>query len=260
MTARALLLPLALALAIGCGSGDQRIVLRVYAAASLRDVLVERAEAFETARPDARIEFNFGGSGDLCRQILAARKADLFLSAGLEEIQRLEREGLVAGAGPIDLLRGRLVVVEPSGMESLFTTDFSASALAGDELEHLSIAHPEIVPAGRYAKEWLQSRGVWASVESKVAPASDVRAALAAVESGAARAGIVYASDLAITSGVRRVHEIPSSEGPVIRYPAAVLVCARKPALAEELLRFLTSRESGSSFERHGFELPRRGD
>src|SRR5262245_42342075 len=58
----------------------ERPELAVYAAASLRDVLGELKAGIEKAA-NATVVFNLAGSNDLARQIMAADKADLFISA-----------------------------------------------------------------------------------------------------------------------------------------------------------------------------------
>jgi len=56
------------------------IEITVYAAASLREALNEIAAGYDE-KNGTKIVFNFGSSGDLSKQIVAANKADLFFSA-----------------------------------------------------------------------------------------------------------------------------------------------------------------------------------
>ena len=245
---------LTLFLGAACQRSAEEPELVVYAAASLRDALQELAPAAEKAA-GAHLVFNFGSSGDLARQILAADAADLFFSADERELERvaarLEPDTRAA------LLSNQLAVIEPSDAQpSLFHAPFEPAELA--LVPQLSLADPNAVPAGRYAREWLEARGAWEGVASKVVPAVDVRAALAAVESGALRAGIVYRTDAARSTRVRVVHLVPSSEGPRVVYPLAVL--AGRPAAnrARALAAFLASAEAMETFQRHGFlPLPR---
>ena len=59
------------------------------------------------------------------------------------------------------------------------------------------------MPAGVYAKAWLESRDLWEPVAPKVVPTENVRAALSAVEAGNADAAIVYRTDAALSKKVR---------------------------------------------------------
>jgi molybdate transport system substrate-binding protein len=68
------------------------------------------------------------------------------------------------------------------------------------------------VPAGKYGKAALESLGVWASVEGKVAQAENVRAALALVSTGEAPLGIVYKTDAVADPKVKVVGAFPPAE------------------------------------------------
>ncbi len=243
----ALLLP-------SCSSGrEAQEELVVYAAASLRDALAELAPAFE-AREGTEIVFNFGSSGDLARQIVAGNRADLFFSADEAELDRIERAGLVVPGTRVALLSNQLVVIEPAGAApALFTDPFDPQQLADERVGLLSLAQPETVPAGRYARAWLEARGVWSRVEGRVLPGVDVRAALAAVESGGARAGIVYRTDATRSPRVRVVYEVPIAEGPPISYPLVVLARSGAGGNAGKLATYLASSGAAAVFERHGF-------
>jgi molybdate transport system substrate-binding protein len=237
--------------------------LTVYAAASLRDVLAELRPALEEAS-GAVLVFNLGSSGDLARQIVAAAKADVFLSAGEKEMDEVEREGLVEAGTRRVLVSNQLVVVEPfdraEPSPSLFAQPFKPEQVAAPHVKRLSLASPATVPAGRYAKAWLEQRSLWERVASRVLPAVDVRAALAAVESGGAQAGIVYRSDAALARRARIVHAVPLEEGPRIVYPIAAIRGRPQLARATRLLERLASAESLEAFVRAGFVATQRTD
>lgn len=242
------------ALVLGCSRGarEGRTELAIYAAASTRDALQALEAEYERAHA-VELVFNFGSSGALARQIVAAGKADVFLSADEQEMERVEQAGLVAEGTRRALLSNQLVVIEPRGEASNFTAPFEPSQLASDSIERLSLADVESVPAGRYAKAWLEAMGTWKDVEARVLPGIDVRAALAAVESGAAQAGIVYRTDVAHSQRARIVYAVPIDEGPRIRYPAAAIVGRPHEAGARAFLDFLASPAARGAFEREGF-------
>jgi molybdate transport system substrate-binding protein len=122
----------------------------------------------------------------------------------------------------------------------------------------VALGDPQAVPAGIYARQWLEKRGLWERVRDRVVPTLDVRAALAAVESGNADAGIVYRTDAAISRRVRVVLEVPVEEAPRIVYPVALLA-ASHGAAARAFYEHLRSPAARAVFERLGFEfLPAR--
>ena len=238
---------LAAALA-ACGSGGGRAEITVFAAASLREACADFETEWEAAHASDLV-FNFGASDVLARQALASGKADLLLSADVEALAPLEQAGLVVERTR-EWLSNQLVVVVPAGSELEIG---SASDLAGPRVARVSLGAPERVPAGRYAKLWLESRGQWAAVEPKVAPAVDARAALAAVESGAADAGVVYSTDVGAGASVRVVLRVAPDEGPRIEYVAALLRGPGDERGAAEAFAWIAGERGRAAFARRGF-------
>jgi molybdate transport system substrate-binding protein len=130
----------------------------------------------------------------------------------------------------------------------------SAAALATDAVKRIAIGDPEAVPAGVYARIYLERIGLLDQLRPKLLPSSSVRAALAAVESGGADAGIVYVTDVRASKRVRVAALISGPDAPDIVYPACVIQSSAKRDAASAFLRFLQSAEAGRVFERFGFQ------
>ena len=221
----------------------------VYAAASLKDALGAIAPICE-GRTGTKMIFNFGASNDLARQIVAADKADVFLSADEGWMDKVAEAGLLDADSRRSLLSNRLVVV----VRSDSTLSIASGAdLGSDAVKRLALANPDAVPAGRYAKAWLVQAGIWDKVRERVVPATDVRAALAAVEAGAVDAGIVYLTDAAIAKMVKVAWTVPENEGPKISYPIAAMKNSPHHDLARRVVDCLEGREAHDLFERFGF-------
>jgi len=225
-------------------SGAEEVL--VFAAASLTESLQEIGKACDGKHGPA-VRFSFGASSDLARQIQAGAPADVFFSADTAKMDALEKAGLVRHADRRDLLSNQLVVVVP-GASSLRVA--GAKDLA--KLPRLALADPEAVPAGIYAREWLEAEGVWAQVKPKVVPTLDVRSTLAAVESEAVEAGIVYRTDAAISKKVRTVFVVTNC--PAITYSVAKLASSKSPA-AQRFVDFAAGEEGRAVFERRGFKV-----
>ena len=224
----------------------------VFAAASLADALREIGKDFES-RTGHRVVISFGGSNDLARQIRAGAPAEVFVSASAERMDEVQGAGFVRPQDRVDLLSNQLVVIVPAG-----STTSLATAEELTRVRRLALGDPQAVPAGIYARQWIEERGLWERLRDRVVPTLDVRAALAAVESGNADAGIVYRTDAAISKRVRVAFEVPAKEAPRIVYPAALLATAGSPA-ARAFFEYLRSPEARAVFERLGFEfLPAR--
>jgi molybdate transport system substrate-binding protein len=219
----------------------------VFAAASLTDALQEIGAAFER-ETHVHAVCSFAGSNDLARQIRAGALADVFVSANAERMDELVAAGLVRPADRFDLLTNSLVVVVSAS--SSLTVRGPGDLLRAHEV---AVGDPEAVPAGIYARRWLEQVGWWERLRGRVVPTLDVRAALAAVDSGAAEAGIVYRTDAAMARHARVAFEVPRGEAPRIVYPAAVLVSASPDA--RRFVEHLRSPASRVVFERLGFEV-----
>lgn len=222
--------------------------VRIYAAASLTDVLDDVIALFERAHPGVEVLPNFGGSSDLARQIVAGAPADLFFSADEAQMDRLEREGLLAEGSRRDVLSNQLVVVTHRSATFALEGPRDLKGLSG----RIAMADPEAVPAGVYAREYLTKLGLWEEIRARVVPMLDVRAALAAAAGGNVEAAVVYRTDVPIEPRVRVRFEVPIDEGPRIAYPIAV-VRGRTGDAVLAFASFLDSAPSRAVFERHGF-------
>jgi molybdate transport system substrate-binding protein len=235
-----------LALPLLLASAASAEELTVFAAASLTDALQEIGGSYRNETGTA-VGFSFGASSDLARQIVAGAPADVFFSADTAQMDAVEKAGLVAPGDRVDLLSNVLVVIEGAGAISTLA---APADLAG--VRRLALADPEAVPAGVYARKWLESIGLWELLQQRVVPLLDVRAALAAVASGNADAAIVYRTDAALSKRVRIAFEVPKAEGPSILYVVAAISSSRNPA-ARAFVKRLRSAEAARVFEKHGF-------
>ena len=220
--------------------------LTVFAASSLTEAVQEIARAYEASSGN-KVVFNLGASNDLARQMQAGAAADVFFSADSAQMDALERAGLVRAQDRVEALSNVLVVVVPADST---TSLHSAADLAS--LRRIALADPEAVPAGVYARTYLQSAGLWEKLKERVIPTLSVRAALAAVESGNVEAGIVYRTDAAASRQVRVAFAVDREQGPRIVYVLAPLASSKKPAV-RDLVRYLLSAGARTIYERHGF-------
>ena len=236
-------------------SSAARTELFVYAAASTRDVMQKIESAYERTH-NVDLILSFGSSGDLAKQIIASPNADVFLSADDTEMNRVDSAKLVLADSRRDVLSNQLAVVESWDSVSAFTLPFTPVQLGDSGVRHLSLGNVQSVPAGRYARTWLERIGVWSAVSSRVIAAVDVRAAVAAVEAGSAEAGIVYRTDVLRSTRLRTVYAVPIEEGPRISYPVAAIAGRPSEAAALEFIAYLSSPVARQIFEVMGFIVP----
>jgi molybdate transport system substrate-binding protein len=225
----------------------------VFAAASLREALQELAASF-TQSSGTPVSFNFAGSNDLAHQIAAARGMDLFVSASEAWMDTVQSAGRIEAGTRRDLLANTLVIVGHS--RATWSVD-QPCALATLPFEHIAMGDPDAVPAGTYARTWMQSvdcggRTLWDGVKGRVAPAPDVRAALGLVLADPGVVGAVYRTDQMVFAGRTRVlFEV--SGGPPIRYVLAQVADGASPEAGRAFAEFIAGADAARVFARHGF-------
>ncbi|MGH8045925.1 MAG: molybdate ABC transporter substrate-binding protein [Chthoniobacterales bacterium] len=227
--------------------------LQVMAAASLTDAMKEIAPGYEKQSGN-KLQFNFGGSNALARQIREGAPADVFVSADNAQMDGLQKAGVIVEKSRQEILSNILVIV--IGKDSALVVA-SPKSLAQPAIKRLALADPKAVPAGVYAREYLTKLGLWKELEARVIPTENVRAALAAVESGNADAGIVYKTDAGISKSVKIAFEVPAKDGPQISYPAAVVKSSAHADAAKKFVAYLQSEPAKKVFQKFGFIIPK---
>lgn len=222
----------------------------VFAAASLGDALKQVGDAYK-AKSGQNATFSFAASSALAKQIEASGGADIFISADRDWMDYLDNRGLIARDTRKDLLGNHLVLIAPaaSSVNLAIAPHFDLlGALAGGRL---SLADPDTVPAGKYAKSALTSLGAWNSVVDHVVSAENVRVALAYVARGEAPLGIVYTTDAMAEPKVKIVGTFPDNTHAAIVYPLALTKDAKPEAKA--FLDFMSGPEAQAIYAKAGF-------
>jgi molybdate transport system substrate-binding protein len=222
--------------------------LTVSAAVSLTDALTAVAQAY--AQTGGSVRFNFGASNVLARQIANGAPVDIFISADEAQMDVVGAAGLIQDGSRVTMLRNQLAVAVPSDRPRTFK---SIRELADPAYKRIAIGDPAAVPAGVYAKQYLEKEGLWAAIQDRIVPTGSVRAALAAVESGAADAAIVYRTDVRIALQATVAWVVPPDRGPRIVYPAAIVRSTTMPVESKRFVAFLTGETAARIFERFGF-------
>jgi hypothetical protein len=99
----------------------------------------------------------------------------------------VEKTGAVLAGSRVDLVENQLAIVSTPERVDFVRREF---ARAPPEIRRLAIGDPAAVPAGVYARRYLEQRGLWVAYEARIVPTTNVRAALGAVETGSVDAAI----------------------------------------------------------------------
>ncbi|MGB3312140.1 MAG: molybdate ABC transporter substrate-binding protein [Nodosilinea sp.] len=226
--------------------------LLVSVAASLQDAMQAIQTDFEKAHPEIALSYNFGSSGALQQQIEQGAPVDVFISAGVPQMDALEDQDLLLSGTRQDLLGNSLVLITPD--DSMLGLD-NFIDLTQPAVKRISIGEFRSVPAGQYAEQVFNSLDILAATQPRLVFANSVRGVLAAVESGHVDAGLVYATDAALSPQVAVVAIASVGLHNPITYPLAILGEAANPETAQTFVKYLSSDAAGTVFEDFGFTV-----
>ncbi|AGP31571.1 molybdate ABC transporter substrate-binding protein [Corynebacterium terpenotabidum] len=241
--------------AASADSGDSHGQVTVFAAASLKNVGDELAEAFAADGHDgAEITFNFAGSSKLVQQIEQGAEADLFISADESNMATATELPEFEDADPQVIATNRLVLATAPGnlgsitdLSDLKTNDKLRIALCADG-----------VPCGTLAHEYLESAGVTLNNPTEEANVSDVATK---VSTGDVDAGFIYSTDaqalqenLTDSQGQIIVLDLPGIEDN--SYPAALTRDGEENQTAQDFLAWLQTDTAQEILAQYGFGSP----
>ena len=147
------------------------------------------------------------------------------------------------------IIAGNTLVVIGAPDHPPLTTPKDLPHMLGDG--RLAIGQRDSVPAGIFAKEWLENIGIFQEVHEKLAETDNVRAALALVARQETPLGITYATDALAEPRVRVLYAIPETQHSAITYPATSLSLQ-----GDAFVTLLQSDAAQAVFAAHGFRAP----
>jgi len=240
------------ATSIVCVSSALADELIVSAAASLTNALKEVGAAFEKRHPGDRVVFNFSASGALLQQIENGAPVDVFASADQETMNQAEAKRLIFAATRRNFVSNKLVLVQPKAAAVAVK---SLADLAQAAVKRVALCNPVTVPAGRYARDVLQTEGLWVALEAKFISADTVRQALDYVIRGEVDAAFVFATDAAIARHKVSVVAVLATKEPIV-YPIAVVAASKHGTLADAFIGFVNEPGAQALLGNYGFGKP----
>ena len=116
----------------------------------------------------------------------------------------------------------------------------------------ISLAMTNSVPAGIYAKSYLENTGIWKKIGKNYVESSHVRAALNYVARNDLEYGIVYKTEAIGNKNVKIVYYLEGEKHKKIIYPIAILN-NKKETL--EVYNFLLDKKNLTKNLKWGFEI-----
>ncbi|MBX3192788.1 MAG: molybdate ABC transporter substrate-binding protein [Labilithrix sp.] len=226
--------------------------LRVAAAADLALAFADVGKAFE-ATTGKKVDFSFGSTGLLAKQIQEGAPFDVFAAANVSFVDDVVSAGSCLGETKQLYAKGRIVMWSktPEALPK------SIEDLRDPKYAKIALANPEHAPYGRAGREAMTKAGVWASAEPRAVYGENVQQTLMFAQTGNAEVAIVALS-LAVTSSGHYTPIDPSLHAPLDQ---ALVVCkggskGPKANEARAFVDFVGSAAGRTIMKRYGFLLP----
>jgi molybdate transport system substrate-binding protein len=236
-----------LAALTACGGSDEKPLLTVSAATSLKAAMTAYANGFG----DAKVRASYAGSDQLAAQIRQGVKPDVFASANTTLPEQLYEQGLVQK--PVVFAANRLVLAVPASGSHVTSLDDLAKPGTT-----IAMGAPS-VPVGSYTRKVLsklpaaEAKTILANVRSNE---PDVGGVVGKVSQGAVDAGFVYVTDVKAADGKLKAIDLPAALQPKVSYGVAVVKGTRHPTQARAFVDGLLHGDGRKQLDRAGFLPP----
>ena len=229
----------------------QAETLTIGAANSLRDALRTLLPAFESQHTELTVRVIYGPSQSLRKQIEEGAPVDVFLPSLAEEIDQLEKKGLVI-QGTKRIYAGTSLVLITSPV--LPAPVRSIEDLRSIPVRRIAVGDPKTSSVGKVAAQFLKFSKLDSTLKSQYVYGEHSRAVLDLVAKGEAEIGVVYKTDAITDSRVRILDTAPAESHSPIHYGVAIVWTARNISGAGDFIEFLLSSKTQDELKKHGFD------
>ena len=232
-------------------SHEKNVLL--YAPISLSGIIKELINSYKTLQNDIKIKPVFMGTSQLVMQVKNGANPDIFISANVEWMNYLEKRKIVSKKFRKDYLYNSLVVItnkENSVNEFINVKELENAFLKSKT--KISLAMTNSIPAGIYARDFLENVGIWKNIRKKYVESINVRTALNYVARNELEFGIVYKTEVVENSKVKIVYYIDGKKHKKITYPIATL---NEKKETMEVYNFFLDHKNVTKASKWGFEI-----
>ncbi len=261
----------------GCGKkkeDSKKTNITVFAAKSLNGVMDELCKEYNKEHPDVNFQTNYDSSGTLMAQIKEGAKCNIFFSAGVEQMNELEKGydgGSVDKNNCYNLLNNQVCLVTWKGSKTKVKS-FKEIAKA----KNMALAD-ETVPVGQYTREALLNSGLIPLKEGvsndlkdkdiskalgglEINSCANVGAVAAAVAERADEIGTVYYSDtFGYEDKLEIIEKLSNSLTGDVIYPVAALkgndISDAEFKASKEFILFMRGEKAKKLFEKYHFSM-----
>jgi molybdate transport system substrate-binding protein len=226
-------------------------ILTIAAANSLRDAFRQILPLFEAHNKDINVRVIYGPSQTLSKQIEEGAPVDVFLPSLVEEIDQLEKKGLV--------IQGTKRVYAGTSLVLIAGTELPAPVASVQDLRtalirYIAIGDPKTSSVGKVAAQFLKYSKLDSQLKAQFVYGEHSRAVLDLVAKGEADIGIVYRTDAIANRKIRIFDTAPEGSHTPIRYGVAAVWTAKNISGAGDFINFLATPEVQALLQEHGFD------
>lgn len=229
--------------------------LTIAAANSLRDVFRKVLPLFEEQHREINVRVIYGPSQTLRKQIEEGAPVDVFLPSLIEEIEQLEKKGLIIQGTKRAYAGTSLVLITSTTLPAPIAT---IQDLRTVPVRRIAIGDPKISSVGKVATQFLKYNKLEPQLKAQYVYGEHSRAVLDLVANGEAEIGIVYRTDAVADEHVRILDTVPADSHTPVRYGVAVVWTAKNISGAGDFIEFLLTPQIQSQFKEHGFDQASR--
>lgn len=242
---------IASALIVAPAAQAQPETLTIAAANSVKDALRNVLPIFEAQHKEIAVRVIYGPSQTLRKQIEEGAPVEVFLPSLFDEIDQLEKKGLViqgtkriyAGTSLV-LITGTTLPAPIASIQDLHTVP----------IRRIAIGDPKTSSVGKVAAQFLKYSKLEPTLKSHYVLGEHSRAVLDLVAKGEAELGVVYRTDAVADEHVRIVDTAPTDSHTPIRYGVAAVWTAKNISGAGDFIEFLLSPPIQARLKQYGFD------
>jgi len=225
--------------------------LTIAAANSLRDAFRQLLPLFEAHNKDINVRVIYGPSKTLTKQIEEGAPIDVFLPSQVEEIDQLEKKGLV--------IQGTRRVYAGTSLVLIAGTELPAPIASVQDLRttlirYIAIGDPKTSSVGKVAAQYLKYSKLDSQLKSQLVYGEHSRAVLDLVAKGEADLGVVYRTDAVSNKKIRILDDAPVDSHQPVHYGVAAVWTAKNIPAAGDFINFLETPKAQTLLQDHGFD------
>lgn len=225
--------------------------LTIAAANSLKDALRKVLPIFEAQHRAINVRVVYGPSQTLRSQIEQGAPVDVFLPSLFEEIEQLEKKGLIIQGTKRAYAGTSLVLITSTSLPAPIA---SIQDLRTVPIRRIAVGDPKSSAVGKVAAQFLTYNKLDAQLKSQYIFGEHSRAVLDLVAKGEAEVGVVYRTDAVSNVNIRILDTAPIGSHTPIRYGIATAWTAKNISGAGDFIEFLLTPQIQTLLQENGFD------